>query len=122
MSQSSTVKRYKPQRLGKTLTAKRKRAERAAAIKAAREERKAANPASHRPPMPRPYTAAWKTFAIGAIKAAEEDAKRRKRYRENMHINYQGHRLIYSVTTLGRVVVTINGEKAAGWYGALWED
>lgn len=112
----------KPQRYSKTLTAQRNRAERAAAVKAARQEREAARAkvTPHRQPLPRPGTAAWRAFAIGAIKAAEEDAKRRKRRRQTMHINHHGHRLAYHATTLGRVIVEVNGAQAAGWYGALW--
>lgn len=113
-----------PQRFSKTLTAQRNRAERTAAVKAARQEREAARARAkatpYRQPLPRPGTAAWRAFAIGAVKAAEEDARRRKRWKSRMQFTYQGHRLTYSCTTLGRVLVDVNGAKAGGWYGALW--
>lgn len=117
---------HQPQRLSKTLTAKRRRADRAAAVKAARTEREAARAnaagTQRRAALPHPGTAAWRVFAIGAVKAAEADAKRRKRWKPDMRLIFQGRSLTYSVTTLGRVLVQINSATAAGRYGALWGD
>lgn len=107
-----------PRRYSRTLTAKRHRAAQAAA-------RKAAQGSSRRPsalpPLPRPDTAAWRSFALGAVQAAESDARCRRRWTHDMAVHYQGRRLAYRVTNLGRVLVHIGRREVGGRYGALWD-